>query len=71
MAIESFKKEIDSSDGAFAKYTIFDNGSAAYDDSVGRHYEAFIDVDVICLFCEFGKMSVATQDKVISLMKAV
>lgn len=70
MAIDTFKREIESTESAFASYTIFDNGKASYDDSEGRHLEALIDIDVLCLFCVYGKMSVSTQNTVISMMTA-
>ena len=70
MAIMNFKREIESSEEAYATYTIMDNGGAQYDDSEGRHIESLLDIDVLCLFCTRGKMPVAVQNTIISMMTA-
>ena len=71
MAIDTFKREVDTTSvGAYASYTLCDNGTAIYEDSEGRHIEAAMDIDVLCLFCVFGKMTVAEQYQIISKMSA-
>ncbi len=70
MAIERLKRYLETAIGAFAIYTIMDDGRALYDDSDGRHYEAVVDIDTLCLFCKRGKMSAAEQSEAISMMVA-
>ena len=69
MAIVTFKREVDAtSAGAYASYTLCDNGIAIYEDSEGRRLRAAMDIDVLGLFCAFGKMSPAVQCQIISMM---
>lgn len=69
MAIVTFKREVDTASvGAYASYTLCDNGIAIYEDSEGRHVVAVMDIDVLSLFCTFGKMSPAVQCQIISMM---
>ncbi len=67
MAIDSFRREVENA-GAFAIYTLMDNGMASYDDSEGRHYEAPMSIDTLIVFCTRGKMSLMEQAAIISSM---
>ena len=70
MAIHTFKREVDTtSAGAYASYTLCDNGNAIYEDSEGRHIEGPMNIDILCLFCTIGKMPLMVRNQIISMMQ--
>ena len=70
MAFDTFTREVDAaSAGAYASYTLCDNGVAIYEDSDGRRIEAGINIDILCLFCTVGKMPLMVRDQIISMMQ--
>jgi len=70
MAVDTFTREVDTAPaGSYASYTLYENGFAVYEDSEGRHIEALLNIDILCLFCTIGKMPLMVRNQIISMMQ--